>query len=62
MTVNDIVDSLRQCRKILVLPDKPVGEIITEVAHRLDEINNHIDRALDLHAMGVDDNEEGLPW
>ena len=61
INVNDIVDSLRQCRKILVLPDKPVSEIIAEVAHRLDEINSHIDRALDMHAMGVDENDERFP-
>ena len=62
MNVNDIVDSLRQCRKILALPDKPVSEIIAEVAHRLDEIDSHITRALDMHAMGVDENDERFPW
>ena len=35
MNVNDIVDSLRQCSEILATPDKPVAEIISEVAERL---------------------------
>ena len=62
MTVNDIVDSLQKCSEILANPDKPVAEIITEVAERLSEIDSHIMRALDLHAMGVDEDEQGLPW
>ena len=62
MNVNDIVDSLRQCSEILATPDKPVAEIITEVAERLGEIDSHIIRALDMHAMGVDENDERFPW
>ena len=61
MNVNDIVDSLRQCSEILATPDKPVAEIISEVAERLSEIDSHIMRALDMHAMGVDENDERFP-
>ena len=60
MNVNDIVDSLRQCSEILATPDKPVAEVISEVAERLSEIDSHITRALDMQAMGVDANEQGL--
>ena len=62
MNVNDIVDYIRQCSEILATPDKPVAEVISEVAERLSEIDSHITRALDMHAMGVDENEQGLPW
>ena len=62
MNVNDIVDSLRQFSEILATPDKPVAEIISEVAERLSEIDSHITRALDMHAMGVDENDERFPW
>jgi len=56
MNVNDIVDSLRMCSKILALPDKSVAEIITEVSERLEEIQSHIEEALEVHVKNSNED------